>query len=72
MPYLVIDAHNHILASCCGLHVACVLAKALSDEEENLHERIFVCYRGHECVVKCIYLDGKKRSAGAYLIYDLA
>lgn len=42
MKYLVVDRYAHLFAKTCALHTARILAQALSNEEENIHERVHV------------------------------
>lgn len=58
--YCVFDkTGRYCLAECKTLHIAKLLARALSLEEENLHERIFVASYDNGEHDHAIYVDGE-------------
>lgn len=54
---------RNCLAECKTLHVARVLAKALSNEEENIHEQIIIASydadRNND-IIHAVYKDGEE------------
>lgn len=69
MKYEVRNEQGKALASAVSYHTACLIAKQLSDEEENIHEHISVCCEGVECAT---FVDGKRLNACEEIIHRLS